>query len=176
MDIIGILIGIGIVGIIVIAILLKICSKSEIFTFICMCASAIGLIVSSFIMPEKKGYADDTQTVYGLIQALCIFLFYVTSYADIVFDREEYVSSRGYEDSRGNIHVESRLETRSFFWSTLGIGAVIAAILTAICHGVFPAPGIALGIIGCLALAWTVFRFIKERIIRYRYRHPKDYY
>lgn len=169
---------IGIIGIIFIAILLKILSKHFMANLVFMGLAAIGIIVSSFAMPHiSSGRNIDWNWV--IAQGLFIFLFCTVSCADFAFEKEDYVSTTGRidcDDDHANVNLKSKLETRSFFWSVI-IGSFIAsAVLLTLNYMIFETHAIALGIVGCIALAIVIIVIAKWKYREYRYKHPKHYY
>lgn len=164
----------AIVGLIIIAILLKILSKHYIAIMVFMFLSAIAIIVSSFAMPHLK--SDQPLNWYWVIaQVLSIFLFCVISCAGIAFDREEYEHTTEYYDNWDDtIHRTTKLESRSMFWSVLGSGLFVAVVLVTLNYVIFVRHAIALGVIGCLAAIFPLVVIIKHFIKKHR--RNRDYY
>ncbi len=164
---------IGIFGLIVIAILLKILSKHYLAIKICMCLSAVGIIVSSFCMPHTEK-TDPLRLEWILAQAIFIFFYIIISCAWFAFDDEDYwdTKSTGY-DSDGNLHFETRLESRSLFWSVLGAGLFITAVLVGLNYGIIRTNAIGLGVVGCIAELVAIIGFISFFCKK---RKRKDYY
>ena len=95
----------------------------------------------------------------------------------MAFDKEDYIEReyRDVDDTR--IEITDRPRTRSLFWTALGSSAAIAAILVVLNYVFFPTNAIALGVVGCIALVWTIISIIKFARWNYRLKHgPKDYY
>lgn len=171
---IGILIMIAVVGLIVTAILLKICSKFFTLNLILLVAAGVGLIVSSFSMPEQtNGWNWD----WIVPQALLVYLYFEMLCADFAFDKEEYVSTTVTEHWDGSYTASSKLESKSAFWGTVGSGIVAAIFIVGLNYVIFETHAIALGIVGCLATAWAAFQLIKYTILRIRAkRGRRNYY
>ncbi len=169
----GVIIAVAVVGLILITILLKICSKFFTLNLILLVAAGVGLIVSSFSMPEFKNGIDWN---WAIPQALFIFLYVVMLSASIAFDKEDYVSTTVTEHYDGSVTASSRLESRSLFWGVIGTGLGTAALLVFLNYIIFETHAIALGVIGCLATAWAAFYLIKYTVLRFRAKHGRSYY
>ncbi|MDE7167544.1 MAG: hypothetical protein K2O28_01695 [Clostridia bacterium] len=173
---IGILIAVAVVGIILIAILLKILSKNLIVYLVFLILAAAGIIISSFAMPHIE---KDLPWGWIIAQALCIFLFCVSFCAGFAFDSEEVAVTDGSGEWNGNrfeYKSETKLESRSLFWSVLGGSLGVAAVLVFLNYVIFESHAIALGVIGCLAAGWAIIMLIKYIVIIHRSRHHRDYY
>lgn len=170
---IGILIVVAIVGLIVTAILLKICAKFFTLNLILLVAAGVGIIIASFSMPEQEYWNWD----WIVPQALLVYLYYEMVCADIAFDKEEYVSTTYTEHWDGSVTASSKLESKSAFWGIVGSGLLTTAIIVGLNYIIFETHAIALGIIGCLATAWAAFQLIKYTILRLRAkRGRRNYY
>lgn len=167
------IIGVGIFGLIVIAVLLKILSKHYLAIKIFMCLAAVGIIVSSFCMPHtKKG--EPLQPGWILAQAIFIFLYCVISCAWFAFDEEEYLDTKSIGfDSEGNQHFETKLASRSLFWTVLGIGLFVTAVLLLLNYVIIGTNAIGLGVVGCIAELVAVIGFISFFVKK---RRRRDYY
>ena len=166
----------AIAAIIVLAILLKICEKFIYVQLVFETLSAIAVIVTGFAMPESSNGSINWDWVLG--QGISIFAFCVFFAAGIAFDKEEYVEREVRETWDDKLEVTDRLKTRGLFWSTLG-GSLVAGILfPVINYFIFGDNGIAIGIIGCIALIWSVVWIIKFLKLDFGKRGggPKDYY
>lgn len=166
------IIGIGIFGLIVIAILLKILSKHFLAIKIFMCLAAVGIIVSSFCMP-RTAKSDPLRLEWVLAQALFIFLYCTISCAWFAFDDEDYWNTTGEFGDDGKIHYESRLESRSLFWGVIGGSIFVTALLLGLNYGLFRTNAIGLGVVGCVAALVAVIGFISFFVKK---RGRKDYY
>lgn len=163
----------------------KLCNLSEKVTFFFMCVATIGLIVSSFAMPSdlKSPTVDEQTLIWALVQGFCIYLSYVTNYACIALDREEYVETTSYyNELTDKVHTESHIASKNGVWGIIGLGLFIAVSLVSLNYGVLfhifgeNSNAIALGIIGCICLIRTVYVFIRDLRRAYRRNHHQDYY
>ncbi|HBN12968.1 MAG TPA: hypothetical protein DD415_05065 [Clostridiales bacterium] len=169
---IGGFIGIAITSVLVIAVILKILSKYFVANLICMALAAIGVIVYSFAMPEVQDGKIDWNWV--LPQFIFLFLFFVICCAGFAFEEEEYINTEGSGKWSGDTFSykeESKLESRSMFWSCLGGSFAAAAILIAINYTAFETNAIALGVIGCIALCFPAYFLISLLLARKKHRN-----
>lgn len=165
----------AIVGVIAIAIILKILSKHFVAILVTDSIAAVGIIVSSFAMPRAES-VETLKWGWVIAQGLFIFLFCVIFCAGFAFDEEEYEKKTrtttpnlifgGYTEEE-----TTTMETRSVFWTVLGVCLGIAVGLVFFNYLFFHTHAIALGVVGCLALCLTVILLIKLLLARRRRRH-----
>lgn len=168
----------------------KLCNISEKVTFFFMVVANLGLIISSFAMPWIKDtyYTSQMQETelpfWILAQGFFLYLYYVTQYACIAFDREEYVETNvSYNDWTDTFHSESHLVSKNMVWSVIGVGLlfaggllllnylVLASVFNSLADTRYENPNaIGLGIIGCIFLIRTVYVFVRD------HRRRRDYY
>ncbi|MDE7453872.1 MAG: hypothetical protein K2N22_05630 [Clostridia bacterium] len=173
---IGIIIAVAVIGIIVIAILLKILSRHFVAYLVFLSLAALGIMIASFAMPRVE---DKLNWGWVISQALFIFLFCVSLCAGFAFDTDEIAvtDSTGYWDGdtfRGRS--VTKLENRSLFWSVLGGGLFVAVLLTVLNYVIFKKHAIALGIVGCIAFLFAAIMLIRYIVLVHRARHRRDYY
>lgn len=172
--IIGIVVG-ALVCLGIIALLLKILSKHPIAMLVCRAIAAIGLIVSSFVMPAPET-ANTINWDWALSQFEFLFLYFVISWADIAFEIEErdveYTTETLRADGSYKKRTEVKTERSSSFWSCLGLSLVGAAVLVGFNYGVFK-NAVFLGIVGCIAFVWMIISIIRYIVKR---RKRKSYY
>lgn len=172
---IGGFIGIAVAGVIVIAIILKILSTHFIANLVCLALAALGVIVSSFAMPEVKD--NNLNWNWILPQFLFLFLFFVIACAGFAFEEEEYLETETTATSASGDKIrvteETKLKSRTFFWSCLGGSLAGAAILVFINYMAFETNAVALGVIGCIALCFPGYFLIKLLLSK---RKHKNYY
>lgn len=174
MDNIGIGITVIIVCFIAFVIILKLCSKFVYLRYFLMICSAIATVVVGFAMPEMNGKFDLS---WAAGQFACIFAFVVFTFAEMAFDKEDYTEREIRETSTDRYAITDRRKTRGLFWTAVGTGAGIAAIIVVVNYIFFPNNAIAIGVVGCIALVWTAISVIKYIRWKYRLTHgPKDYY
>ncbi len=172
----GLLITVGIVGLILIAILLKVLSTHYIGILISVSLAAIGIIISSFAMPHVK-HGSELDWSWLITQGLFIFLYCVMFCAGFAFDEEEYVETERTTTYEGNGKFKeretSKLETKSMFWSCLGGSLFISVVLVTLNYVIFEKHAIALGVVGCIALAFPLYLIIKHYLGK---RKRRNYY
>lgn len=174
MDNVALGIVIIIAGLIVLTIILKLCTKFVYLRYFLMVAAAVATMAVSFAMPESD-VTFDLNWAAG--QFISIFAFSVFTFAEMAFDKEDYIEREYRDVDDRTIEITDRPRTRSLFWTALGSSAAIAAILVVLNYVFFPTNAIALGVVGCIALVWTIISIIKFARWNYRLKHgPKDYY
>lgn len=172
MEVIWELVGIGLGGLLAIYILLKVCSKHYTLNMILLIVAGSGLIVSSFIMPNDPNI--NAFYICAAAQAIAIFLYVVLLGAEWAFDKEDYWATRGTVDSDGHFDGETKLESRSMFWGTLGVGFGATATLMTLNYAIFRTHAIALGVIGCIVTVWAMYILIRNFV--HLHRNNKSYY
>lgn len=168
-----------VISLIVLAILLKILGKFPFLNYIVLLGVAIAMIVVGFTgnVPANESEFNGYLMV---VEGTLLFAYMIFGYADIAFDRHEYYETTAtYHEWSDTVHVETRLQSASNFWSCLGISALGGYGLNFFLHGVFKsaAGSTIMGIIGIVATVWSAIRvasfiagYVKAK------RSAKEYY
>lgn len=168
MDVLGPVIFVGLIGLLAVFILLKICSTRPILNTVFILAACVSLIVTSFAMPIKnKGGVAEYDWYWVLGQAVCMFLMFVLFSAEMAFDTETVEVATARETWGGGVEVTSRLEERSMFWGVLGGSLGATAVLVTLNYMIFDS-AIGLGIFGSCVTAFIVFVEIKHWLGRFQ--------
>ena len=170
----GLIIGCGIGALILLAVLLKLCAKFIYMQLGLELLSAIGIVVSSFAMPEASN--GELNWDWVIAQCICIFAFVVFLWAGIAVEKEYYVERRARATWDDDIVVTDTLKSKGGFWGTLGGGLVAAVVLPLLNYELFGNNAIALGVVGCIATLWAVIWIIRFAKLDFGKSGPKDYY
>lgn len=173
----AVLIPMAIVGLIVVAILMKVLSEHFVGVMVSMILAAIGIIIASFAMPHVER-GEELNYNWLTVQGLFIFLYCAMSCAGFAFDEEEYVETEGqtvFSDNKAESHYTSKLKSKTLFWSCLGGSIAAGAILVTLNYMIFDTHAIALGVIGCIALAMPAY-FLLKYFLNTHKRKKRHYY
>lgn len=175
MEALAFIIPIGLIGIVVLTIILKVLSKYLIASMVVECISAVGIIITGFAMP----HSEQINWGWAVSQLLLIFFFLSVCCSCFIFDTEDYLVERYSTDWKDDVVVESYEESRGVFWKTIGACAAISIVLIGLNYLIFVSHAIAIGVIGCLALVASAVSLIKYVVAlrRIKTRNNKvDYY
>ena len=152
-----------IVGVlIVLAILLKIFAKHPFANYVLLFGLALALLIMGFVC-NTKANQKDFNGMLACVEGALLFGYMIFGYADIAFDRNEYlVTTASYDSFNNTINVETRLESSSQFWGCIGTSALVGFGVSFLLHGIAKSGtgSMIMGIIGILCTLWSAIRII----------------
>ena len=154
------------------AILLKICARFYYVQLFFMAASSIGIIVTGFAAPDMS---KQLNWDWIAMQAGFLFAFFIFFVAGVAFDKEQHRVREANRKDNGDYEVRTRIETSGGFFSTIGLCLVMVVVVLGINYAIFH-NGIALGVLGCIAVAALLVLFLRYSGIWDKIFHRDDYY
>lgn len=168
---IGIIIMSLVFGTIGSAILLRILYKHFRANLVFMVLSSIAVMVVSFAMPFNE---EEWEWNWILAQGICLYILFIVNCAGFSFDKEDYIETHVTNiKENGDYDSESKLESRSLFWSVVGGSLAATIICIVINYMIFERKAIGLGVLGAIGLVWAIYVIItceiKPRLSRRNY-------
>jgi hypothetical protein len=172
---------VGVIGLIVLAILLKLCNRFPFLNYLFIFGSALALCIICFsVKPYNPGsvHDDKFKGAAAIWQAVLVAMYVMFLWADIAFDKYEYYEHTAeYNEYSNTITVTSKLQTASNFWSCLGLSLATGFGLGFLPHLIIGDSYTWSRILGFISIAMMVYWGIKFTAFMVGYiRAKKGYY